>query len=85
MVQPRERRKEVINLELVNKEELLAEIDEAIANIAFTSPYQDEISTMISGMERIRGIVEDALAVNVVLKGYCPLCNHHIVLRKEEE
>ena len=45
----------------LNKQELLQEIDEAIANIYYTSPYQNDIPTMVSGMERVQSIVEDAL------------------------
>jgi hypothetical protein len=72
-------------LELVNKKELLAEIDEAISNIAFSSPYQSNIAEMISGMECVRDIVADALAEPHVLSGYCPICKHHIALRLEKE
>ena len=45
----------------LNKKELLQEIDEAIANIYYTSPYQNDIPIMVSGMERVQYIVEDAL------------------------
>ena len=45
----------------LNKQELLQEIEEAIANIYYTSPYQNDIPTMVSGMERVQYIVEDAL------------------------
>ena len=44
----------------LNKKELLQEIDEAIANIYYTSPYQNDIPIMVSGMERVQSIVEDA-------------------------
>lgn len=44
----------------VDKKELLQEIDEAIANIYYTSPYQNDIPAMVSGMERVQSIVEDA-------------------------
>jgi hypothetical protein len=44
----------------LNKQKLLQEIDEAIANIHYTSPYQNDIPIMVSGMERVRSIVEDA-------------------------
>ena len=72
-------------MELVNKKELLAEIDEAISNVAFSSPYQNNIAEMISGMERVRDIVADALAEPQVLSGYCTICKHHIALRLEKE
>ena len=44
----------------LNKQELLQEIDEAIANIYYTSPYQNDIPIMVSGMERVQSIVENA-------------------------
>jgi hypothetical protein len=44
----------------LNKQELLQEIDEAIANIYYTSPYQNDIPIMVNGMERVQCIVEDA-------------------------
>ena len=45
----------------LNKQELLQEIDEAIANIYYTSPYQNDIPAMVSGMERVHYIVQTAL------------------------
>ena len=52
--------------EYIERKELLAECDEAIANIQFSSPYQNDISVMISGMERIRDLIYDALTADVV-------------------
>lgn len=51
---------------LIYLEDVLEEIDDAISNIAYTSPYQNDISTMVSGMERVRGVVEDATTVDAV-------------------
>ena len=45
---------------LANKIELLQEIEDAIANIYYTSPYQNDNPTMISGMERVQYMVENA-------------------------
>lgn len=45
---------------LENKIELLQEIEDAIANIYYTSPYQNDNPTMISGMERVQYMVEAA-------------------------
>ena len=51
---------------LIDANDLIAEINEAISNIAFTSPYQSDISTMTSGMERVLDIVEDSPSVDAV-------------------
>ena len=51
---------------LIDANEVAEEISEAISNIAFTSPYQSDINTMISGMERVLDIVEDAPTVDAV-------------------
>ena len=51
---------------LINANDLIAEINEAISNIAFTSPYQSDISTMVSGMERVLDIVEASPTVDAV-------------------
>lgn len=51
--------------EYIKRQDVLDEINEKISNIAFTSPYQDEIHIMVSGMERIRDSVEDAPAADV--------------------
>ena len=50
----------------INREVVIEEINDAIANIAFTSPYQNDIDTMVSGMERVLDIVEDAFVCDVV-------------------
>ena len=50
----------------INLEDVIEEINDAISNISFTSPYQNDIGTMVSGMERVLEIVEDALTVDVV-------------------
>lgn len=39
--------------------EFLDEIDDAIGNISFSSPYQSNITSIVSGMERVRDMVED--------------------------
>ena len=49
----------------IDADELLEECDEAISNIQFSSPYQDEIDVMVSGMERIRDKIDDALTADV--------------------
>ena len=51
--------------EYIEREATLNEIDEAISNIQFTSPYQNEIEIMVQGMERVRDIVESAFAEDV--------------------
>lgn len=43
-----------------NKIKLLQEIEDAIANIYYTSPYQNDNPTMISGMERVQYMIENA-------------------------
>lgn len=51
--------------EYIKRASVLEEINEKISNIAFTSPYQDEVMVMVSGMERVRDSVEDATAADV--------------------
>ena len=51
--------------EYIDREALLKEINDKMANIGFTSPYQDHLIIMIEGMERIRDSVEDAPAADV--------------------
>ena len=51
---------------LIDVNDVIDEINEAISNIAFTSPYQSDISTMVSGMERVLDIVEDSPTVDAV-------------------
>lgn len=46
--------------DLISQNELLEGIDDLIAGIAFTSPYQDELQSLISGMERVRDRVAEA-------------------------
>lgn len=51
---------------LIDVSELIKEINDAISDIAFTSPYQNDIATMVSGMERVLDMVEDASTVDAV-------------------
>ena len=51
---------------LIDANDVIDEINEAISNIAFTSPYQSDISTMVSGMERVLDIVEASPTVDAV-------------------
>ena len=51
--------------EYIEREALLKECDDTISNIQFSSPYQDDIDTMVSGMERIRDMICEAPAVDV--------------------
>lgn len=51
---------------LIDVNDVIDEINEAISNIAFTSPYQSDISTMVSGMERVLDIVEASPTVDAV-------------------
>lgn len=60
----------------INKKELLDEAYECKSNIQYTSPYQNEIDTMVSGMERIIDIIEDAFAEDVVPVVRCIDCKH---------
>lgn len=64
--------------EYIEREALLEEINEKISNIAFNSPYQDEVGIMVSGMSRIRDSVEDAPAADVV-----PVVHGEWLLRHE--
>ena len=52
--------------EYIERDKVLVDIDTMISNIAFTSPYQNEINIMVSGMERAMDVVEDAPAADVV-------------------
>ena len=58
----------------INREAVVEEINDAISNIAFTSPYQNDIDTMVRGMERVLDIVEDAFACDVVEVVRCNDC-----------
>ena len=58
----------------INREDVIEEINDAISNIAFTSPYQNDIGTMVCGMERVLDIVEDAFACDVVEVVRCKDC-----------
>lgn len=49
--------------DLISRNELLAGIDELVAGIAFTSPYQEELHCLIDGMERVRDRVAEAPAL----------------------
>ena len=60
----------------INKKELLDEAYECKSNIQYTSPYQNEIDTMVSGMERIIDIIEDAFTEDVVPVVRCKDCKH---------
>ena len=60
----------------INREDVIEEINDAISNIAFTSPYQNDIGTMVGGMERVLDIVEDAFACDVVEVVRCKDCKH---------
>ena len=51
--------------EYIEREALLKECSDTISNIQFSSPYQDEIDAMVSGMERIRDNIYDAPAADV--------------------
>ena len=51
---------------LIDANDVIDEINEAISNIAFTSPYQSDINTMLSGMERVLDIVEASPTVDAV-------------------
>lgn len=46
--------------DLIRRNELLEGIDDLIAGIAFTSPYQDELHCLIDGMERVRDRVAES-------------------------
>lgn len=46
--------------DLISRKALLEGIDDLIAGIAFTSPYQDELHCLIDGMERVRDRVAEA-------------------------
>lgn len=54
-----------MNKEYIDREALLKECNDTISNIQFSSPYQDEIDAMISGIERIRDAIYDAPDVDV--------------------
>ena len=60
----------------INREDIIEEINDAISNISFTSPYQNDIGTMVSGMERVLGIVEDAPISDVVPVVRCKDCKN---------
>ena len=54
--------------EYIEREALKEEIEYRIANIGFTSPYQDDITLMLEGMARVKDSVEDFPAADVVSK-----------------
>ena len=51
--------------EYIERDKVLEEINERISNIAFTSPYLQDIETVVDGMERARDSAEDAPAADV--------------------
>lgn len=51
--------------EYIERTALLRDCDEAISNIQFTSPYQDEINILVDGMERVRDRISDAPTADV--------------------
>ncbi len=51
--------------EYINREDLLAECNEVISNIQFSSPYQEEIAAVVSGMEQVKDLINDASAADV--------------------
>ena len=55
---------------------LIAEVDESISNIAFTSPYQDEIERVRDGMERVRDYIDNAPIIDAVEVVRCKDCKH---------
>ncbi len=50
--------------DLISKSVLLAEVDGSISDLAFTSPYQDEIERLRDGMERVRDYIESAPTID---------------------
>lgn len=52
--------------EYIEREALLDALDDLISIIAFSSPYQTDIHTMVIGMNRARDCVEDFDAADVV-------------------
>ncbi len=54
-----------MNKEYIERESLIEDCDATISNIQFTSPYQDDIDTMVSGMERIRDMIDEAPVADV--------------------
>lgn len=62
--------------EYIEREAVLKEINDKMANIGFTSPYQDHLIIMLEGMERIRDSVEDAPAADVAPVVRCKDCKH---------
>lgn len=60
--------------EYIEREAVLKELDDLISNIAFSSPYQDDINVMVCGMERARDCVEEAPATDVVEVVRCKDC-----------
>lgn len=52
-------------LQIDKHTEFLDEIDDAIGNISFSAPYQSNITSIVSGMERVRDMVEDFFANDV--------------------
>ena len=63
--------------EYIEREALIAEIDDRISYIGFASPYQDDIILMLEGMARVRDIVEDFHAADVVEVVRCKDCKHY--------
>ena len=65
---------------------LIAEVDESISNIAFTSPYQDEIERVRDGMERVRDCIDNAPTIDAVEVVRCKNCKYsteELALRKD--
>lgn len=80
-----------MNKEYIERESLIEDCNAIISNIQFTSPYQDDIDTMVSGMERIRDMIDEAPAADVapVVHGewihkngemYCSICNSEALM-----
>jgi hypothetical protein len=65
--------------EYIERKSLIEDCNAIISNIQFTSPYQDDIDTIVSGMERIRDMIDEAPIVDVapVVHGeWIPIVNY---------
>jgi hypothetical protein len=60
--------------EYIERSEVLDSIDEKIVYINYCSPYQNEIESVVSGLERARDSVEYAPAADVVEVVRCKDC-----------
>jgi predicted Zn-ribbon and HTH transcriptional regulator len=62
----------------IDADALIEKIDDAIGNINFSSPYQNDNDAIVEGMERVADIVRDMPTADVVPVVRCKDCKYWI-------